>query len=147
MNLKNYIPPVLWIGVISMLSMDMFGSSLTSGIISHFLHIFGLSMHRVDNIDFVVRKTAHLVVYGILAILWFRAFRKSGFGFSTALALSLIISCTCGGIDEFHQSFEPNRTGKVSDVFIDASGAAVASIFYALRTKKRCAMKATDPST
>ncbi|MGC2422758.1 MAG: VanZ family protein [Nitrospirota bacterium] len=144
MNPKNYIPGVLWISVISMLSMDMFGSSLTSGMISHFIHIFGFSMHRVDNIDFVVRKTAHLTVYGILAVLWFRAFRKSGFGFSTALILSFIISCTCGALDEFHQSFEANRTGKVSDVFIDASGATAALIFYALRTKRRCTMRA-DP--
>lgn len=127
-----------------MLSMDMFGSSLTSGMISHFIHIFGFSMHyrEINGIDFVVRKTAHLVVYGTLAVLWFRALRKSGFGFKTALVLSLVISCTCGALDEFHQSFEPNRTGKVSDILIDASGATVALFFYALRTKMRHAMKA-----
>jgi len=147
-NSKNYIPPVLWIGVISILSMNMFGSSLTFGIIDHFFRIIGFSMYyrEINHIDFVVRKTAHLTVYAALAVLWFRAFRKSGFGLSTALILSLIISISCGALDEFHQSFEPGRTGKVSDVFIDASGAIAALIFYALKTKKRCAMTVTYPS-
>lgn len=68
--------------------------------------------------EFVLRKGAHLVVYGLLALACLRGGRDLllAFGLTVAYAVT----------DEFHQSFVPGRVGAPRDVLIDAAGAAVA---------------------
>ena len=138
-SLKNYILPVLWIGVISMFSTEAFGDATTSGVLHHLFGFLGISpqYHELHKVDFLVRKSAHLTVYAVLAALWFRAFRKSGVRLPAALLFSLAISVSCGALDEFHQSFEPGRTSKVTDVFIDTTGAAISLFLITLKIKKR----------
>ena len=138
-SLKNYILPVLWIGVISMFSTEAFGDATTSGVLHHLFGFLGVSMqyHELHKVNFLVRKSAHLTVYAVLAALWFRALRKSGVRLPVALLFSLVISFSCGALDEFHQSLEAGRTPKVTDVFIDTTGAAAALFLITLKIKKR----------
>jgi len=72
--------------------------------------------------DFVVKKTAHFVIYGILTILIFRALRQSGRPKGKAALYSIVASILYGVTDEFHQSFTPGRDPKLRDVFFDALG-------------------------
>ena len=138
-NLKNYILPILWIGIIFMFSTNAFGDTTTYGALRHLFGFVGVSLqyHEMHKINFLVRKSAHLTVYAVLAALWFQAFRKSGARLPAALLFSLAISFSCGAFDEFHQSFEPGRTPKVTDVLIDTTGAATSLFFITMKIKKR----------
>ncbi|MEK7550859.1 MAG: VanZ family protein [Patescibacteria group bacterium] len=75
--------------------------------------------------DFIVKKVAHIVEYGIFAILLYRALRGSGIEKLKASLLSIFISVIYGASDEFHQSFTPGREPRVRDVVFDTIGAVV----------------------
>lgn len=76
----------------------------------------------------VIRKFAHFFEYGVLAFLAWRAFAGSSKWIlankpaAAAFATALLIAT----MDETYQSFDPSRTGSVTDVLIDLSGAAAA---------------------
>jgi VanZ family protein len=70
-------------------------------------------------------KTAHVVVYAILAWLWWRALsarREVGW---RVLTVALGLTVLYGISDEVHQLFIPGRYGRIADVLFDASGALV----------------------
>jgi len=85
---------------------------------------------RLDAIHYLLRKCGHLTEFAVLAVLMWRAIRHASpisphpWRWSeAALALSFVMLYAAS--DEFHQTFVPGRTGQLSDVFIDASGAAI----------------------
>jgi VanZ family protein len=94
-------------------------------------------------LDFLVKKGGHALGYGLLALAFFRGLKaerskvESGQLF-VAWALAALFSAT----DEFHQSFVPGRNPAVTDVMIDACGAAVALFVVARYLKKRPATQA-----
>ncbi len=78
-----------------------------------------------------VRKCAHLTVFGVLALLFWRALRKpvkrdprpwSWIEARNALIGVVIYAIT----DETHQAFTPSRQGSPWDVLIDTVGGACA---------------------
>ena len=90
----------------------------------------GISDEALGRVVLVVRKTAHVTEYAVLALLCWRARRKPmrgdtrpwrwpDAGFAFALAVLFAAS------DEWHQSFVPSREGAVRDVFIDSAGAGL----------------------
>ena len=84
-----------------------------------------------DNaVDFVVRKSGHMFVFGVLAVLLWRAIDRVGprarFAGSWALAASYAAT------DEFHQSFTAGRHPSAEDVGIDATGALIGLIVLAV---------------
>jgi VanZ family protein len=70
--------------------------------------------------DTILRKLAHMVEYGLLWWLWWRAFGYRHAAAAAAIAIAYAAS------DEFHQSFVEGRHGSPVDVAIDAAGVAVA---------------------
>ncbi|MBA2871229.1 VanZ family protein [Anoxybacillus calidus] len=75
--------------------------------------------------NFVVRKFAHLSAFGILAFLVWKALVPHRLAYVGAWSFATVYAMT----DEWHQSFQPGRTALVSDVVIDACGAALALLF------------------
>lgn len=73
--------------------------------------------------DFIVKKTAHLIEYGVLAILLYRALINSGIEKKRAIIYSVLVAMFYGLTDEFHQSFTPSREPRIRDVVIDTLGA------------------------
>src|SRR4051794_24459230 len=72
--------------------------------------------------DTVLRKGAHMTVYGLLSLAWWRAL---GFGSPwPAVAITLLYAVT----DEWHQTFVEGRSGRPLDVAIDAAGVALAML-------------------
>lgn len=74
--------------------------------------------------DFVMKKTAHIIEYGILYFLVYRAATR---GFSKSINQSVIVYCLLFGLiyafsDEYHQSFTPGRHSKLRDVGFDLTG-------------------------
>jgi VanZ family protein len=103
---------------------------------------------QLELLHAMLRKGGHVLEYGILAWLWFRAFSPAGHpralpriegtaqgstegGLSAlksnrhALA-AFAISVAYAGLDELHQAWTRVRTGSLRDVLWDAAGAAAA---------------------
>ena len=73
-------------------------------------------------IDFLFKKSAHFSVYGVLAVLFWRALPAGQWLPLWSWLLSVLYACS----DELHQSFVANRHPAARDVVIDACGAATA---------------------
>ena len=82
-------------------------------------------------LDFLVRKAGHMGVFGILALLLWRAvagttaWRRP---WAWALALAFLYAAT----DELHQAFVAGRHPSAVDVGIDTAGALIAVVAVAL---------------
>lgn len=105
---KYWLPPVLWALIIF-----TFSSFPTIETSDFFLW------------DFLIKKSAHLIEYGILAILIYRAMIETEIDNKKAIIYSIIIAGLYGASDEFHQSFIPGRGPAVRDVIIDTIGATI----------------------
>jgi hypothetical protein len=82
--------------------------------------------------DFAVKKTGHVLLFGALSILIYRAFRMNKVGRKKAAVWAVILATFYGATDEYHQMFTQGRESRVRDVFIDGSGAAlvILAIYY-----------------
>jgi VanZ family protein len=99
----------------------------TGGVLEPLLAWLGLGPAAIDLLHFLARKAAHVTEYGILALLWRRAFILGGPARPlVASVLALAISMTCAVVDETRQSFVATRTGSAADVGLDAFGALAA---------------------
>jgi VanZ family protein len=85
---------------------------------------------QADTLDFVVRKAGHMAVFGILAVLLWRAISLSQR--RGALALSFALTVVYASTDEFHQLFTKGRHASPVDVGIDSVGALIALVTLAL---------------
>ena len=79
------------------------------------------------------RKGAHLVEYGVLALLVFHALLAGGAARRRALGGAFLFAFLYAASDEIHQSFVPGRYGKVRDVALDVLGAALVLSIYSRR--------------
>jgi len=96
---SRWLPVLVWAGVIFAFSSI---PSLNSGL---------------GTWDYVLRKSAHMTEYAILAVLLVRAIGSYTWAFVLAVAYA--------GSDEFHQTFVRGRHGTPVDVGIDAVGALI----------------------
>ncbi len=109
--LSAFLPPILWAGVIFVLSSQQVLPGLEE---------IGL--------DFILKKIAHMFVYFLFYILLFRAFnltthfKKQSMHWSIPLLICLIYAIS----DEIHQSLVPGRYPTVRDIGYDMLGASVA---------------------
>jgi VanZ family protein len=89
----------------------------------------GSNMNLLE-LDHLVRKTAHFIIYLTLAIMVRIALRKNRISGMKRI-LFVIGICLCFAIsDEIHQIFVSGRGPQVKDVFIDSSGAIVGLVIY-----------------
>lgn len=83
-------------------------------------------------------KWAHMVVFGALAYLLFRALRGTlTLPILAAMVTALLITSVYGALDEWHQSFVPERDVDLLDWIADTAGAAVALLLSALLPRRR----------
>lgn len=131
--LKYWLPIVLWFALIFIASSDTQSSQRSSRIIGPLLRWLFPEMteETIGLVVLFVRKCAHLTVFGVLALLFWRAFRKPVRGdtrpWSWSEARNSLIGVFVYAItDEVHQAFVPARQGSALDVVIDALGGAAA---------------------
>jgi len=129
--IKYWLPVLIWMVLIFSGSTDLMSSQRTSRIIGPLVRwVFpSLPTETVGQVVFVVRKTAHVTEYALLAMLLWRALRRpartdprpwSWREPAWALALAALYAVS----DELHQSFVASRFGSALDVCLDAAGAA-----------------------
>jgi VanZ family protein len=137
--LWNWLPVVLWLILIGIESTDALSSMDTGGLLYGTLTaVFGpIDRPRFELFHGVLRKTGHFVGYGMLSLLSFRALRATSGRLELAArarinalhlrwaALAVLFTFVVAGLDEWHQSFLPSRTGEFRDVLLDTAGALV----------------------
>jgi VanZ family protein len=104
----------------------MFSSKNTGSMLYALLtRLFGpINLYDFLIFHFYLRKTGHVVGYGMLALLLLRGWRAT-LGYSRDLlirtsVLSWIGTAFVAAMDEWHQSFIPSRTGTIHDVILDS---------------------------
>lgn len=81
----------------------------------------------------IVRKIAHFIIYAMLGASlanFFRSTEEKKFPSLKAIILSLLIAVIYSSIDEYHQSFIPERDGNPIDILIDSLGALAGICAY-----------------
>jgi len=89
-----------------------------------------------EGLDFLVRKAGHMAVFGILALLLWRAMAGTTAWrrpWAWALALAVLYAIT----DELHQGGVIGRHAAAVDVGIDATGALIAVVAVGLLLSRR----------
>jgi VanZ family protein len=137
MKFRYWVPVVLWVGFLFVMSTDLFSSQATFPIIERIVRFLdpSISARQIDLLNTIIRKLAHVTEYFIFGILLFRAFRGGSaepqalrWAFSSFVVLALLAAS-----DEFHQSFSAERTASIVDVTIDSFGGFLAqcvSVFW-----------------
>ena len=136
--LKVWTPAGLWMVVIAIESTDYLSSFHTSRILYPIFHfLFNMDLRHFAVWHHLIRKTGHVVGYFIMSVLAFRAWRATLPAIQTWAAgwatMAFFMTALIASLDEWHQSYLPSRTGKVSDVVLDsaaAMGAQVVIYFY-----------------
>lgn len=84
----------------------------------------GRQLAMLEQLDVIVRKSAHFAEYGILCFLLANTFPYKKKGLAAAAALSILYAVT----DEIHQYFVPGRAAMLRDVCIDGAGALLTAL-------------------
>jgi VanZ family protein len=147
--LRAWWPAIVWIGLIAFESTDFFSAEHTGSIL--FLiskRLFGnINLYKFVVFHHYLRKTGHVVGYGMLSLLLLRGWRST-FGQTPALLLraallSWLGTVSVAALDEWHQSYIPSRTGTWRDVALDTV-AGVAFLAIAYLWLRRSAEEATN---
>lgn len=102
------IPVFAWIGTESII--------MAIGVANHF-----------------VRKTAHFMIFAVLAVLVYNLMAAYGIKRNRVVLLAALVCLAYAITDEMHQIFVPGRAGQIKDVLIDFSGSVCAlGITYVL---------------
>ena len=135
--LKNWLPVIVWVGVIFLGSTDLMSAEHTSRFIVPFLRWLkpDISAETLASIHFIVRKCTHVAEYAVLGLLLLRAAtlmtnsrRSIPILYVSVLGVCLIVAVT----DEFHQTFVASRGASVRDIMIDCSGAILGLVIASI---------------
>ena len=135
--LGAWLPAAIWVGLIAFESSDFFSSAHTgSWLYSLAIRLFGhVNPRQFAIFHHYLRKTGHVVGYGMLGLLLLRGWRAT-VGRSHALLwrtslLSWLGTAFVASMDEWHQSFIPSRTGTWRDALLDSvAGLVFLSVAY-----------------
>ncbi len=128
---RYWLPAVAWTALVLWASSETFSAENTGSILEAVVTFLvgSVKPQIFQTLHFLVHKSAHFTEYGILGLMWFRAWRgeRPGHQWKWALA-GVLVALATAITDEVHQSFEPSRTGSAKDVLLDLTGAVVVQI-------------------
>lgn len=137
--LKAWIAAVLWLIVIAIESSALLSADNTGRILYPLLHfLFHLDRDHFAVWHFYIRKSGHVVGYGTLSILLFRAWRATlpapnHLRWTMRWAnIAILGTALVASLDEWHQSFIPSRTGRWQDVVLDTCAGIAAQVLVLL---------------
>jgi lipopolysaccharide/colanic/teichoic acid biosynthesis glycosyltransferase/VanZ family protein len=135
------LPVLLWMAFIFPLWNRALGSSRIYEIFADVFRRLAphASAHALGAAYIVFRKSLHFVEYGLLAFLFYRAFRGGrGPAWSRTAGLGAAAAAIgYGFLDEFVQSFVPKRFGSPVDWAIDTAGILTAVALVAAAGRKK----------
>jgi VanZ family protein len=124
---RRFLPPIVWMAVIATSSGDVLGAEETG---SRLLPILAAlfpwaSPPTLHALHLALRKFGHLFEYGVLALLWRRAFAE-GRWVPRAGPWAIGLAAVYAVVDEARQGLALTRTPSAADVILDAAGAFLA---------------------
>jgi hypothetical protein len=135
--LRAWWPAAVWICLIAFESTDFFSARNTGGALYSILtRLFGqINLYQFLIFHHYLRKTGHVVGYGMLSLLLLRGWRATLGPVHTLLLRAALLSwlgtAAVAALDEWHQSYIPSRTGTIWDVALDSvAGVAFLVIAY-----------------
>ena len=136
LRLLRWAPAASWMFLIFSFSTEVGAPQRTSRFFEPFFRgIFPtISPEQLDFLHLLFRKAGHLTEYAILAALLWWALDPSRHGQGSNRKRSImafLLSVLYAATDEFHQAFVPARGAAVTDVLIDATGAALSLLAIA----------------
>ena len=139
-SLWRFLPPAAWYGVIWFFSSQTGTESqeVSDGVLGLFGYDIQNSLMALSALlSFLVRKAAHMGVFfvltGLLVFALWRLVKNPALRGGAALCLCALLA----GLDEFHQTFVPGRSGTPRDVLVDVLGGACFLLFWFLADKLR----------
>ena len=140
-NMRYWVPPLLWMGIIFWFSTDTFSGSHTGSILDLLFRTIGVSIDPevLARVHFIIRKTAHLAAYAILGLLLFRAFRSGNvlrWRLKWAVG-AFLIAAAYAVLDEYHQSLTQERTASFADSLLDMAGSLGALLWLRISALTR----------
>lgn len=127
---KYWLPVVVWMGLIFMLSTDLGSARRTSRFIGPLLKWVwpAVTEEQIGRAQMAARKTGHVAGYAILGVLCLRAARRGLFVSDwcwRAAGGAWVIATVYAVTDEVHQSMVPTRMASGWDVALDSFGAGL----------------------
>ena len=122
---------IFWIGLIFFFSnqngeLSNQNSGLVVNIVNSFLRLFNsnIDISNYPVTVFIIRKLAHMFLYFVLYLITY--YMMYQFKIEKRKSLALLFCFFYAITDEIHQLFIVERSGKITDVLIDTSGAMIA---------------------
>jgi VanZ family protein len=153
--IRYWGPAILMLACIVVESTDLMSAQHTHGWIYFLLRKYlpQVSPEQLWEVNLIIRKTGHVVGYGVLGATLYRAFRGTfeqlpspGFNWHIRFAsLAVFATFLVASADEIHQMYLPSRTGSWWDVLLDTSAAAIAQVVVYLYLR-RCNRKNSQPT-
>ena len=138
-----WIPALLWLALIAFESTSLMSSENTGHLLLAIARFFDsqITLAQVQLLNAAGRKIGHGIGYGILSLLMLRAWwstltlprsatRLPSWSAvltswsARAAVLALLSAAAVAGLDEWHQTLLPGRTGTIRDVALDTTAAA-----------------------
>jgi VanZ family protein len=124
--LRAWWPALVWVVLITFESTDLFSSEHTGNmlytLLSHFLG--EIDLYKFLVFHHYLRKTGHVVGYGMLGLLLLRGWRatldQDHVQLGRTVLLAWLGTAFVASMDEWHQSYIPSRTGTWRDAVLDS---------------------------
>jgi VanZ family protein len=131
-----WILVIIWcIQIFYFTALPVYNDEHTRGFLERLLtDVFSKDSFVISMIDYLIRKGAHVTVFGILAILFKTALNRQR---SRSYLYSWLFTVFYASTDEWHQAFVPGRTSSIYDVMIDSTGAFVFLLCLFLWKKRK----------
>ena len=101
---------------------------------SHSITAQNVDPVKINDLNLIVRKTTHVIVFGVLVFLLYKSLIPIQYSFILAWMLTVLYAVT----DEWHQSFMPGKVAAYKDVLFDSLGAFIALLLiYTISKKKK----------
>lgn len=90
-----------------------------------------------DKLDKLVRKSAHMIIFGMLAVFVYLLCKSFGMSDADAIVMTLVVCAVYSVTDEWHQKFVDGRTSQFADVCVDEMGAVISLVLIRIINKIR----------
>lgn len=132
----RFLPPLAWSVLIAWFSGARYHGGATAPLIEPWLRALlpWASLEQIAGAHWLLRKTGHVVEYGVLVLLWRRTLTvpDAPAPWRGPLALAVLTA----GLDEIRQALTPTREGRLTDVLLDSGAAAAALLVTTLGTRR-----------
>jgi VanZ family protein len=154
-----WLPVLVMLTLIKLESTDTMSGAHTGRFLAQMMLWIGVPLYdqQLELLNMVVRKSGHMMGYGLLCMSWLLLLRGNYWlrhEYQLCLAgiiqvrrlwwrpvwglLAVLFTFVVASADEFHQMSIPSRTGCWSDVVLDTSAALIAAILIWAKARWRC---------